>query len=75
MATDSCTAMYFSSRFKEAVSFNQVPYPADTVSSFSSCHRPPPLSHPPQALAQGSSQTLLHNRGALPLQKGQTIVD
>lgn len=68
----ACRAqMYFSSRFKEAVSFNQVTYPAGTVSSFSSCHCPPPSSRPPQALVRGSSQTSPHTPGALPLSKVQ----
>lgn len=68
----ACSAqMYFSSRSKEAVSFNQVTYPAGTVSSFSSCHCPPPSSRPPQALVPGSSQTSPHTPGALPLPKVQ----
>lgn len=60
-------------RFRGAVSFNQVPYPAGTVSSSSSCCRPPPWSHLLLALAPGSSQTLPHNLGAPPLQEGESI--
>lgn len=56
-------------RFREAVSFNQVPYPAGTVSSFSSCRYLPPWSHLLLALAPGWNRTSLHNRGAPPLQE------
>lgn len=64
---DYCTIL----RFTWAVSSYQVPYPAGTVSSSSSCRRRPPWSHPPLALAQDSNQTLLHNRGAPPLWAGE----
>lgn len=60
-------------RFRGAVSFNQVPYPAGTVSSSSSCRRPPPWSRLLLALAPGSSQTLPRNLGAPPLQEGESI--
>lgn len=62
-STMYCTIL----RFRGAVSFNQVPYPAGTVSSSSSCRRQPPWSHLLLALAPGLSQTLPHNLGAPPL--------
>lgn len=57
------------SRFRGAVSFNQVPYPAGTVSASSFCRRPPPWSRLLLALARGLSLTLPHNPGAPPLQE------
>ncbi len=62
-------------RFRGAVSFNQVPYPAGTVSSSSSCRRRPPWSRLLLALAPGSSQTSPHNLGAPPLEEGESIDD
>lgn len=67
-ATATATGMYCTIlRFRGAVSFNQVPYPAGTVSSSSSCRRRPPWSRLLLALSPGSSQTLPHNLGAPPL--------
>lgn len=62
-------------RFRGAVSFNQVPYPAGTVSSSSSCRRRPPWNRLLLALALGLSQTLPHNLGAPPLQEGESTDD
>lgn len=60
------------SRLREAVSFNQVPYPAGTVSASSFCRRPPPWSRLLLALAPGSNLTLPHSPGAPPLQEGES---
>lgn len=60
------------SRLREAVSFNQVPYPAGTVSASSFCRRPPPWSRLLLALAPGSSLTLPHSPGAPPLQDAES---
>lgn len=75
-ATATASGMYCTIlRFRGAVSFNQVPYPAGTVSSSSSCRRRPPWSLLLLALAPGSSQTLPHSLGALPLQEGESTDD
>lgn len=62
-------------RLRGAVSFNQVPYPAGTVSSSSSCRHRPPWSRLLLALAPGSSQTSLRNLGALSLLDRKSVDD
>lgn len=75
-ATATTSGMYCTIlRFRGAVSFNQVPYPAGTVSFSSSCRRRPPWSRLLLALAPDSSQTSPHNLGAPPLQEGESTDD